>query len=578
MIPCGAMRSLRFLLLLCVVLWPAGRALGAELHAGVRAALAAGLPADGLPVIVLLREDAGMASSSRAGRRAAIAASQQRVLDALPSGSLSLRRRHDNLRSFAGRAGRAALEALAAHPDVERVYLDGRVHANLAEGRVLVGGEPVRIAGFQGAGVTVAVLDTGIDTDHPDLAGDLVAEACYCDDFPGPLGCCPGGQDEQFGAGAAEDDDGHGTAVSGIITADGGAGSVVSRGLARFAGIAAVKVLGAGGGGSFSDIDAGLNWVIDNAATYDIRVVNMSLGDGIEYAGSGGVPCGDSATEDAIVQLTSMGITVVASAGNEAFTNGIGFPACVADALSVGGVYDAALGSVSWCGATCATTLCSDTGIQADDFVCHSNSGALLDVLAPDYKTRTTDLGGSAVIFGGTSASAPYVAAEAALLYEGDPAVTPAQVRALLKAHGPLVTNPANGLQHRRSDVAAALTELIGGPDTDADGVPDDGDGSGTAGDAPCEDGEVVLCDDSCPSVVDPFQADADADGVGDVCDVACSNGLDDDGDGFTDYPADVQCKSADDPKETSNSCGLGPELVLLLPLLGRARRARGRS
>jgi hypothetical protein len=263
------------------------------------------------------------------------------------------------------------------------------------------------------------------------------------------------------------------------------------------------------------------------------------------------VPCGSSATEDAIVDLTAMGITVVVSSGNEAFTGGIAFPACVADAISVGGVYDAALGNVAWCGATCGIVLCEDLATQPDDFVCHSNSGTLLDVLAPDHRTRTTELGGGAFNFAGTSASAPYLAGQAALLYEADPTVTPAQVRALLKDHGPLVTNPANGLQHRRSDVSAALTELIGGPDGDGDGVPDDGDGSGTAGDGPCADGEVVLCDDSCPDDPDPLQADSDGDGVGDACDAVCSNGLDEDGDGLLDFPGDPGCASAADGSET---------------------------
>jgi hypothetical protein len=81
------------------------------------------------------------------------------------------------------------------------------------------------------------------------------------------------------------------------------------------------------------------------------------------------------------------------------------------------------------------------------------------------------------------------------------------------------VVNPGNGLSHPRANVAAALTVLIGGPDTEGDGVPEDGDGSGTAGDAPCPNGETLLCDDNCPFDPNATQLDSDEDGVGDVCD-----------------------------------------------------------
>jgi arylsulfatase A-like enzyme len=75
--------------------------------------------------------------------------------------------------------------------------------------------------------------------------------------------------------------------------------------------------------------------------------------------------------------------------------------------------------------------------------------------------------------------------------------------------------------------------------DGDADGVATDG------GPAPCTGGAFLGCDDNCPDVPNPSQADADSDGLGDVCDAACGNGVDDDGDGGTDYPADVGCSSA---------------------------------
>jgi len=550
------LRSSLLLLLALVCLPTPGRAAQGEERLGARLAarLAGGeaLPGDGLRVIVKLRENA--AASPRAGRaerRAAIAARQQAVLDGMPAERFRLHRRYRNTAGFAGWARRDAIEALSAHPDVELVYLDGRVRAYLVEGRPLVGGDLALAAGYTGLGVNVAVLDTGIDTDHPGLSNSLVDQQCFCDNHISPSrGCCPNRGEAQSTGNAAEDDEGHGTAVAGIVT--------WWRAVAPNAGVVAVKVLDANGSGRFSDADAALDWVLDNKDAYSdpIRVVNMSFGDDTPYDDDSVDPCSGSTTADLIAQLVAAGITVVAASGNEAFSNGIGFPACVPGAISVGGVYDQDFNTASWCGTpTCAPYLCTDNPAPVDSFVCHSNSGSLLDVLAPNWRTNTTAIGGGSASFGGTSAAAPSISAQAALLYEADPAVTPAQVRTLLEGHGPMVTNPANGLSFRRSNVAGALTELLGGPDTDGDGVPEDGDGSGTAGDDLCGDGEIYLCDDSCPVDWDPGQGDVDGDGIGDACDAACSNGQDDDGDGLVDFAGfDPGCDTANDTEETSAS------------------------
>lgn len=495
---------------------PAVTARAARLEANLGRALERPLPPPGVAVGVALRSEDLPAQGAQ--RRARVRERQQRVLDALPSGTFHLKRRYESLAGFAGWAQRPAIESLLRHRDVEFVYLDGTVHAALAQGVPLIGADEVHDRGFTGAGVNVAVLDTGIDTNHPDLSDDLVAERCFCDSHPSPqIACCPNGSASQSGPGSAEDDEGHGTSVSGIVTSG---GLVTAQGVAPDAGIVAVKVLDSTGGGTFSDIAAGLDWVLTNRQALGIRLVNMSLSDGGQYSNPALSPCTGTNTANAIKSLHAAGVAVFSASGNDGFDNGISFPACVAEAISVGGVYDAPLGSVSWCGnAACTTILCTDNPTAPDKFVCHSNSDEILDLLAPDWRTDTSALGGGTTAFGGTSAATPYAAAEAALLLDADGSLTPGQVLALLAGNGPSVTNPGNGLAFARSDVGAAMVELVGPVDTDGDGIPDDGDGSGTAGDAPCTGGVTTGCDDNCVLVPNSDQADGDGDGVGNACD-----------------------------------------------------------
>lgn len=101
-------------------------------------------------------------------------------------------------------------------------------------GRLLGAGAPLPLGrGVTGAGVRVAVLDTGIDTDHPDLISDIAAQHCFCSGLL--FGCCPNLGNEDV---SAEDDQGHGTSVAGIITS---AGVQAPLGVAPDAKIVAVK-------------------------------------------------------------------------------------------------------------------------------------------------------------------------------------------------------------------------------------------------------------------------------------------------------------------------------------------------
>jgi len=482
------------------------------------------LPTTGrVSIIVMLDEAALPGVGNGRARRAAIHSRQREVLAGLPRGGWSLGRRYENLASFSGRATAGVIEAIARHSKVIRIDIDGTFHASLSQGVPLTGANIANSMGFSGSGVAVAVLDSGIDTDHADLVDDLVAEVCYCEGAPPPnRGCCPNGRDSQFGAGAAEDDEGHGTSVAGIITAG---GVQASAGVAPDAGIVAMKVLDNTGSGSFSDTAAALDWLITNHGTYGVRVVNLSLGDGIERSNPLSATCNSSATALAIRDLHALGVVTFVASGNEGHDDGIAFPACTAEAISVGGVYDANVGGISWCGATCSTILCTDSTTFADKFVCHSNSDEILDVLAPDWRTYTSQLGGGAVNFGGTSAASPYASALAALLIEQDPGRSPEDIRSLMKNNGPMVTNSDNGLSFRRTDV----TSLFVPPSVCGNSVAEAGeqcdDGNTAAGDccsascqwelpgSTCDDGDACTEPDTCDGAgtcSPPFEVDCD--------------------------------------------------------------------
>jgi cysteine-rich repeat protein len=508
-----------------------------------------------------------------APRQAAIESRQRRVMNSLAPGSFQLKRQYRSLSGLALSVQKPAIEGLSRNPEVEFLYLDAKVHAVLAQGVGLVGGDTAHSLGFTGTGVKVAVLDTGIDTNHPDLLDDLMAQHCFCDTHPSPQfgGCCAGNSGEST---SAEDDEGHGTAVSGIITSS---GAVAPVGVAPDAEVVAVKVLGSSGSGDFSDIAAGLDWILTErlvvgSPVEGVRVVNMSLSDSGEYANASASPCAGTNTANAIAALHAVGVAVFASSGNDGHDNGIAFPACVAQAISVGGVYDASLGSVSWCGnADCTTILCNDNPTAADTFVCHTNSGVLLDVLAPNWRTDTSALGGGTAAFAGTSASSPYAAGQAALLLDVDDTLTPENLRTLLTNHGPQIINPDNGLSFSRSDVGAAIAAIA--PSTCGNAI--------IEGSEDCDDGNTAGGD--CCSATCAFESVGDACNDGDACTASdscdgagscvagsppvCDDGLFCNGDEFCDSALGCQngtAPSADDGIAcTDDSCDEANDLII---------------
>jgi len=485
-------------------------------------------------------------------RRDRIAAVADDILRSLAGQRVDVLRRFALVNALTLRVDRDALEVLEADPRIIGIDLDepGRLHMD--EAGPLVNVDDVHLDGFKGTGVTVAVIDTGIDTNHSDISGDISDEVCYC-----LGGCCPNGLDTQTGSGAAEDANGHGTHVSGIITSE---GTTAPEGFAPDAEVVAIRISGSSGMMSMSDVVSALDWVDLNAP--DVSVVNLSLGSFTRFSGD----CDSSVSwtrsmATAVDNLVADDVAVFASSGNAADSSSMSAPACIADVISVGSVYDANVGSVTF-------PSCSDSSSAADQITCYSNDSSTLDLLAPGSAITSTRLNGGKITFHGTSMASPAAAACAALLYEANPTLTSTELESSIESSNTTLTDGRSNRSHPRLDCAEALAAAT--PDTDGDGISDfadncpavsnaaqddrDADGLGdvcdTCPDDPDNDtDEDTVCGDvdNCPEAANANQADGDSDAIGDVCDICPA-------DPNNDVDEDTVCGDIDNCPATENA------------------------
>jgi subtilisin family serine protease len=327
---------------------------------------------------------------------------------------------------------REEVDALRHDPAVVAVTIDEGGQGGLLQSIPLIGADVLRAQGIDGRGRTLAVLDTGIDTDHPDFAGRIVAEACFCDNTDG-TGCCPGGVLTRFGPGAAEDDHGHGTHVTGIAA---GAGAVAAPGVAPAAKIVAVKVMDASNRfRSFAQIHDALLWIADHHPEVD--AINMSLG---SFARFEPVECNNMAIsiglQPVIARLRQRGVLIAACSGNDGDTKALWLPACMDEVLSVGATYD----------------------VLPDAVVPFTNSSASLDILAPGNDITASRRGGGTTSLSGTSMATPHVAGTILLIRQVSGARLSADfLQELLRRTGKPVLDLRNGLTVPRLDALAAV-------------------------------------------------------------------------------------------------------------------------
>ena len=444
------------------------------------AALMAKVQAKGrVSVIVGLRvgESSGASAASSfkdAAARAVlvdrVARGQRLLLVRMNSYSISSVKRFKYIPYVAMEVDAAALETLASDPEVVSIEEDKLLKPMLEESVPLVGAPQAWSQGFSGSGQTIAILDTGVDQDHPFLRGKVVSEACYSGGGSGES-LCPGSVTESTSPGSGlpcSDPDlpncSHGTHVSGIAA---GKGPDFS-GVARDAKLISIQVFSKIEPDDCSDEDeeeesegpcikssstdqiSGLERVLELSDDFDIAAVNLSLGSEEPFPGE--CDSWNLAIKAAVDKLRAVGIATIASSGNEESSTGIGSPACISSIVSVGSTDD---GSSSSDGSS-ETTL-----DEVSDF---SNSSPELDLLAPGRWITSSYPENYFATGSGTSQAAPHVAGAWAVLKSKAPNASVEQVLSALKSTGVSITDPRNNLTTPRIQVDAALSALESQP------------------------------------------------------------------------------------------------------------------
>ncbi len=389
-------------------------------------------------VVVALRPPPGQSDlQALAAQRARVANVRESVLRVMPPDEIRVEREYEVLAGFRATVTPAGLVRLAAHPDVWRIGRDLRGRAALDQTVRQIRADRVHARGVGGAGTVIAVLDTGVDASHPDLAEALDHEECFCIDK-----CCPGESARRSGPGSAATLDGHGVHVAGIAVSR---GRIAPTGVAPQAGLVAVRVLDNDGEGFLSDWLAALDWL--HVHRPDVRIVNMSLTSFEVFPEPCDIACRvDDDTcalnvmfGEIIDRLYRRGALVFAAAGNrtqpDELLHTLPSPACVSRAIAVG-----ATGAV-------------------DEVAGFSKSGPMVDLLAPGSFVVSSDLGGTGVR-SGTSMATPHAAGAAALLMSARPGAAAGRIEDVLQATGVPIVDRRNGLWFPRIDVFAALAAV----------------------------------------------------------------------------------------------------------------------
>ena len=358
------------------------------------------------------------------------------------------------------------------------VIVEDRLSApTLAESDAIMRVNSVHSRGFRGAGRTVAILDTGVETNHPFLNGRVVEGACFSSNVPlqGATSVCPGGVTSATTLASsipctiAGCD--HGTHVAGIA-AGRAAGAMAFNGVAPDANIMSVQVFS-----RFTDVPPGipgprtcanlgfaspcilsyssdqiqgLNRVNLRRAALSISSANLSLGGGQFNAA-----CDTDPLKPIIDTLLSNGVATVIASGNSGFTNAVGSPGCISTAVTVGSTTD------------------------SDQISSFTNMSNQVDLLATGSAIQSSITAGGFGGKSGTSMATPQVTGALAVLSSASPGTPIGTTISNLIASGVPITDTRAGASIRRPrlDLEAAVNtakwRLIGTGDLNGDGTVD---------------------------------------------------------------------------------------------------------
>jgi hypothetical protein len=360
------------------------------------------------------------------------------------SPQFKLRHKYKILNGFAGEATIEGLLELQKNKKVKKIFLNRKVQVSLQNAVPVADVDDVwKInvlnENITGSGETICIIDTGIYYDHTDLGGPgfpnkkILAGYDYVNDDNNPW-----------------DDHGHGSHVAGIAAAN---GSVV--GVAPSAKIVALKALDSSGSGNFYDIIDAMEWCVYNSTEYNISVISMSFGiEGVVFSAECDATYPYNLTTPIVNLAYSMGIIGLAASGNDYSSLGVTHPACHANVTSVGA---------------------SD---NSDVIASFSNTGAILDILAPGVSVVSTVppasacTGGSTICndatykaLSGTSMSTPYAAGIAALVLQysrlqNGVTLLPNETAYYLNQTDTNITDPDNNLSFPRVNALIAVNSI----------------------------------------------------------------------------------------------------------------------
>lgn len=345
----------------------------------------------------------------------------------------------------------ATLALLRTLPGVIDIDLDDLSYTTLAESTALIGAPAAWASGYSGAGQTIVILDTGVDTTHPFLASKVVAEGCFSNAAGTGAGVsvCPLQLPDSILAGSGVpctiNGCDHGTHIAGIAAGH-STQSVAFSGVARDARLASLQVFTqlASGCGSKpspciasyrSDQLAALDYVVALSTIHSIAAVNMSLG-----SGSTTTACDTDTRKVAIDLLWMLNIATIVSSGNDGASNALSYPACISSAISVGATRDGGVGAT-----------------PVDTVATFSNSSSGLRLLAPGQTITSSVPGGGYASLDGTSMAAPHVAGAWAVIKAHSPSASVSQILNTLRTTGVPITDTRNNLSTPRIDLAKAL-------------------------------------------------------------------------------------------------------------------------